>query len=110
MKILEAVRETGLPEKDFAALLTIVPETEDQFLSEFSDAAEALFDWKTSRKSQAKLLQMTVVCSPTMNDWVKRSILRAFQFHEAFVDLAAGLEIRVSIMNGGKSPINEFVV
>ena len=50
MQFTEAAKKSGLFKKDYAAMVVIAPEGEEQFLSELSQAGGALVDWQRQKE------------------------------------------------------------
>jgi hypothetical protein len=108
MQFMEAAKKSGFFKKDYAALVTLVANEQQHFLQEFTDAINALMNWKKHRKSEAKTIAITVVGSSNLNDWVEFVLTDAFSVEPELVDIKDGTSVSVALLNKGTTPAKEF--
>ncbi|OBV12182.1 hypothetical protein [Erythrobacter dokdonensis] len=100
MHIGEASKKEGLFAKSYAALVTVVWDGEEYYLSELSQAGGALMQWKQQRGDKAKTVFFTVVCDPASLEDARHILTSIFEHTPQMVDLARSTQISVQMIDG----------
>lgn len=100
MHIGEAVKNEGFFKKSYAAIVTIVFDGEEYYLSEISQAGGALMQWKAQRGDKAKTIIFSVVCDPDTVEDAKHILTSIFEHTPEMAAIAQSTSILVSLLDG----------
>ena len=103
MHVAEASKKEGLFSKSYAALVTVVWDGEDYYLSELSQAGGALLEWKRQRGDKAKTIIYTVVCNPESLEEARHILTSTFELTPQMATIAKTTEILVHMIDGSQA-------
>jgi hypothetical protein len=110
MQIQEFAKKDGWFGKSYAAIVSIAPQGEEDYLSEISQAGGTLVEWKKRRGSSAKNIIITVVCDEAFAGDAQHILSSIFENTPQMTALANGTDISVSIIDDHENVFAEFKV
>lgn len=100
MHIGEAVKNEGFFKKSYAAIVTIVYDGEEYYLSEISQAGGALMQWRAQRGDKAKTIIFSVMCDPDTVEDARHILTSIFEHTPEMAAIAQSTSILVSMLDG----------